>query len=372
MPAQAMQTKYTLLSRILPCYESSYIRLHKFTEECRLVVEARGGTPDKFTISLIGKTSVNGGDSIVVVRTCIGMMTFAASAMQWPALKNIGLLPDSDRRNAITTLLLRDLLSINAHFLESANFRHTSSSEAYFNVLRINFNDVELDVLHADEALLAAISKRTPLRLIVDRCIKHKLKVAMRFVVGARVISLKVLRSLRHSDVLLIDRDNRCSPRAKSNELQVDSSMSMEGDIAARVFVGSTDQLCARIFLRKRLMIMAEDLKLAAEGDVAAGEPDLALHRSEAHHKNHDEMAVAISQIHCRIEFELPGLVMTFSEITSLRSGSIVQLPNVVDQSCVGVKIEGQRIGSGELVSVGDRLGVRITELSLRDDKDCT
>jgi flagellar motor switch/type III secretory pathway protein FliN len=63
------------------------------------------------------------------------------------------------------------------------------------------------------------------------------------------------------------------------------------------------------------------------------------------------------------LEFEVGNLSLSLAELAALKPGYVFQLANRVVGAQVGIRANGTRIGQGELVAVGDVLGVQLLAL---------
>jgi type III secretion protein Q len=69
---------------------------------------------------------------------------------------------------------------------------------------------------------------------------------------------------------------------------------------------------------------------------------------------------VDIGQLEVPIQFELEGPILTLAEIGALGAGQVLQLPIPIDRALISLRVDGQLVGRGHLVAVGDWLGVRL------------
>jgi flagellar motor switch protein FliN len=70
-----------------------------------------------------------------------------------------------------------------------------------------------------------------------------------------------------------------------------------------------------------------------------------------------------IETVDVRVEAYLGGASASLATLTALKPGSVIELDESLAQP-VELRVNGRTIARGELVSIGDRLGVRITEIS--------
>jgi type III secretion protein Q len=63
------------------------------------------------------------------------------------------------------------------------------------------------------------------------------------------------------------------------------------------------------------------------------------------------------------LRFELAQWQASLADISQLAPGSVVDLGRPIDSQTISVWVEQRCIGNGQLVAVGDRLGVRLLEV---------
>ena len=73
--------------------------------------------------------------------------------------------------------------------------------------------------------------------------------------------------------------------------------------------------------------------------------------------------ADAADQIPVNLDFDLGNLAVPLGELASLKPGYVFELPNSLDSVRVVIRANGTRVGHGELVAVGDVLGVQLLGL---------
>jgi flagellar motor switch protein FliN/FliY len=74
------------------------------------------------------------------------------------------------------------------------------------------------------------------------------------------------------------------------------------------------------------------------------------------------ETDVALSQVSIPIVVEIGRIPITLQKLTELQSGNFLQLPP--SDNRVSLIAGGKKLATGELVYIGDALGVRITEIT--------
>jgi flagellar motor switch protein FliN/FliY len=73
--------------------------------------------------------------------------------------------------------------------------------------------------------------------------------------------------------------------------------------------------------------------------------------------------AAVIDSIEVALEAHLGDARLTVAELGALEPGSVIPLEAALNRA-VELRLNGVPVGRGELVAVGDRFGVRLTELA--------
>ena len=71
----------------------------------------------------------------------------------------------------------------------------------------------------------------------------------------------------------------------------------------------------------------------------------------------------AADSIPVSLDFDLGNLAVPLGELAALQPGYVFELPNSLDSVRVVIRANGTRVGHGELVAVGDVLGVQLLSL---------
>ena len=83
---------------------------------------------------------------------------------------------------------------------------------------------------------------------------------------------------------------------------------------------------------------MSEDIRPAAEGNAAA----------------------SLADVPVRLEFEIGNLSLPLGQLASLKPGFMFRLKGRADGVRVIIRANGAQVGHGELVAIGDSLGVQL------------
>lgn len=73
--------------------------------------------------------------------------------------------------------------------------------------------------------------------------------------------------------------------------------------------------------------------------------------------------AVPVNDLDIQLTFVVGHTTLTVGDLRSLAPGAVLELPSAVGDG-VAICANGKTIGRGELIEVGDRVGVRVTEFS--------
>ncbi len=195
-----------------------------------------------------------------------------------------------------------------------------------------------LDVLEARIA-----TQRLPLSRTVSA-----LRVPGRLALGSKTMRIATLRSLRAGDVVLRALDPRLSDwlatRDRSTEIHALWGTPGAPGIRVPVRVGAN-----------MMTLTGEPTMTEAEMDIPSEQPE-------------DQTAFDVSGLGLPIRFEVDTVAMPVSQLTALRPGYVVELAVPLADARIRLSAHGQTIGFGELVTVGEHLGVRILEMTHGDD----
>ncbi len=75
-----------------------------------------------------------------------------------------------------------------------------------------------------------------------------------------------------------------------------------------------------------------------------------------------------LSDLMLPVAFEIDTTALSLAELASMRPGYVVELAVPLMEATVRLVCHGQTVGSGQLVAIGEQLGVRINRMSTRND----
>jgi type III secretion protein Q len=190
------------------------------------------------------------------------------------------------------------------------------------------------------DALEALIARQcTPFATHVS-----EIAVPGRLQIGEKTMSVATLDSLRPGDVIL-----RAFPEAVSALLKKECASARMQVVWGRY---GTQQLRAIADVTHTLLTLSEDPTMSHDVQFNAPLTDSI------------DTPVEISQLDLPLKLEIDTVSMPVAQLSALRAGYVLELPTAVPDARIRLVTYGQTIGFGELVSVGDHLGVRLVQLS--------
>lgn len=213
-------------------------------------------------------------------------------------------------------------------------------------------NEIALDVAGSrrDAAALAAwlASRHMPAR----RALEGAVAVPADFSLGAAAMAARDLHALEPGAVVVMAArpESRCSVRVADRrflfERGEDGWRCIAADEAGRAL--------------PRLAVNATDGDTPMEDEPANATDDGDAGR--------DAPAIGIGDLSVAVEFDIGRVMVPLSELSRWQPGTVADLdpPQAGDGLEVTIRAGGEAIGSGDIVRIDDRIGVRITRLFLR------
>jgi type III secretion protein Q len=203
---------------------------------------------------------------------------------------------------------------------------------------------IECELGRLDDACVEAIAgclarQRVPLSRHTST-----IPVPGRLIVGAKTFRIDALRTLRPGDVLLrtLEPSLVASFAAPAEPIGLRALWGMPGAV----------QLAAPVRLEGKTLTLQ-------------GIPSMS-HETE----EHDDTAagadepIDIGELNLPVKFELDTIPMPVVQLSALRPGYVVELPVPIADARIRLTAYGQTIGTGELVTVGGQLGVRVLQMT--------
>lgn len=175
-----------------------------------------------------------------------------------------------------------------------------------------------------------------------------QLRFALNFCLGRTRISLREVREIRAGDIVSLETFD-----AKGPALRV---VACVGGTHGRRLVAIAEG--QRITLQP---MKGHDMNRDPHPEAtAAGEDD-------AFDDNTAPTLDRLDGLEVTLRFEVGELSVSLGELKALRPGHVFELPQPLNRSMVRILAHGNVLGKGQLVAVGDRLGVRVSEFAATD-----
>jgi len=350
----------------------------------------------------------------IVLAHLSGQLALHVDLARYPSLQILATPAEADHsgtqqslRNAIANALLAPLVdsfnasgagtwrvaSVQRATKESATFESDNTARLRIALMREGVAyetlfDIALPTLRLIETRLASFGDQQQRR---DLDAFATLGVPGRIALGARRVSIRALQKLRPGDVLL-----RTFSRATVLGLRGHGPLHLHaawGTPGLRCML-ATVALDGALLTLNDDPIMSEET-LQVEGDelprIDYGDPPLddvpheaaiatgteAPTMSETEEEAEEEAAPFtptsppdIGELDLPVQFEIDTLALPLSQVAALRRGYVIELDTPVTDARIKLVAHGQTIGHGELVSVGEHLGIRITGMAYASDTD--
>jgi type III secretion system apparatus protein YscQ/HrcQ len=211
-----------------------------------------------------------------------------------------------------------------------------------------------LEGLHASQATRAVqAALQTTDALPSGQTTLADCRVPGRIVLGARRLSIETLRALAPGDVLLRSLASTLSPLVAGAAEHAAASA-----IAAWGTPGLT-RLHAPVTIDKHTLLIVKEPTMTDKFDPAYPGDSLA--------SDQQESPIDIGELDLPVQFEVDTVALPLSQLYALRPGYVLELSTPVAEAQLKLVTHGQTIGYGELVTVGEHLGIRILKMAHGD-----
>ena len=260
---------------------------------------------------------------------------------------------DANLRATVSAILLEPLLKgfaqLGMQGVEVVSLeQNTEPVERPVECCAISFciGDVRYDAVldHIDDGWLDAFERR-----LGDHCMPlathiSEIEVRGRLLLGEKSISLTTLDSLQPGDIIL-----RALP-----------------DAVRAFFMKETASVRLPIVWghhgTRQLHAMAD---IADNVLTLTGNPTMSHDtRFNTPLTDSSDTLVEIDHLDLPLKLEIDTVSLPVAQLSALRAGYVLELPTALHDTRIRLVTYGQTIGFGELVTVGDHLGVRVVQLS--------
>jgi len=326
----------------------------------RLLCDARLGARLREVCGVGGwhvAPAADAGDDLcwIVLQYAGGRASIGLDAAAHPALASLAGESATPLACAVAGLLLTPLIALLESFGAAdvavvAVGRHGGEAPA----------SVVVRCLHDDRRYTCRLALPEPgwIDLIERRLALHRPPLPRRLgdilvpgylLVGEKRLAIGKLKRLRPGDVVL---------RFASHGLQELEGRSPVPALELHWGPGGTHRYVARATLDGPQLVLDTDPAMTYQND----RPDSDMPDAQTQ--------TSIDELDLPVRFEIETVALPLAQLSALRAGYVVELPRTIRDARVRLVSYGQLIGSGELVTVGEQLGVRIVEMFGSHDAD--
>lgn len=283
-------------------------------------------------------------ERLVLELSCAhGTLTLATDAAPWPALRLAALHPDPKTAVAVATALLQAALAAGAPLLP----------ELALNAIRleepVTTPTAPSPALMIDGMPVAMVGMSSELAATIAALLRDAGRGDAAGLLGLRLPARLRLfsRGLRWSRLCALDK----------------------GDI---VLSGQLRQAQGRwpislVFGTETTMQTKASAEIGANGTRLhiEGQPQRTDDSPQAAGMAHG-LSTALDDLQVPVAFEIDSTLLSLSEISTLGPGAVIELDVALANARVRLVSHGQTLGSGQLVAIGEQLGVRIERMGVR------
>jgi type III secretion protein Q len=270
------------------------------------------------------------------IRCAHGSADVALDPAQWPALQMAAGLADPDLARDVIDALLAPLMQNLAPLLPGAQVRAVRSyppqAVATCALPCVGQEQGEVSLVRLDSALTAHVDAVLRHDVAPDLRRFASLRMPMRITLFERLIRRQRLHDLRAGDVVLCGAARRSGSQWRAT---------------LKFGLGITMQAHADLDIDRSRAQLAAPPHLTDEG--------AAVDLSHA--------PAGIEDLQLPVAFEIDSARVSLGELASLGEGSVIELDVALLEASVRLVCHGQTLGVGQLVAIGDQLGVRVVRM---------
>ena len=270
-----------------------------------------------------------------------GSADVALDPHQWPGLQMATELPDATLALEVTAALLSPLLARLTRVLPAVEVRavrrYAPQAVTTCDVPAMALSRGEVALVRLDTSL--ATHLETQLRQSVNPDLEplRGLQVPTRLRLFERHLSSQRLRDIAPGDFVLCSPTQRAGTRWRA-------SLSFG--------LGITMQAHADLDIEQSRVHVTAAPRLVDE-DAASSRQGTALDTD------------GLADLQVPVAFEIDSARVSLGELAALGEGSVIELDVALLEASVRLVCHGQTLGIGQLVAIGDQLGVRIRRMGL-------
>jgi len=255
----------------------------------------------------------------------------AMDTRAWPALEVALALEDEADACAVASVLMAPWLNALAPLLASPRVvrRRRSNVASAAGMCVVVAPSIEVSLVRIDDATQAAM-RRALARMHTDVGKSlAALQMRPRLTLLRRVLPASTLCALRPGDIVLLDGKRHAT---RVFTLTLGKGMTMQVDSTLDPDTGQS----------------------VVSGKPAIGPEDAG-----------PDEAAALNELQLPVSFEVDTARISLAELANIRAGYVIQLDRPLREATVRLVCHGQTVGHGQLVAVGEQMGVRIVRMGL-------
>jgi type III secretion protein Q len=260
-----------------------------------------------------------------------GRFTIALDTRDHPALALALSLDDEDAACAVSSALLTPWLNALGTALPAPRIVHRRPCPLPPGAVHstVAHGAVQVHLLQVDASLHDTVCRSLAAVPSDAREAFAALRLQPRLRLLQRVLPIDVLHGLGPGDIVLLDGSRQSPPRFS---LTLGKGMTMQTD-------ATLDPATNQPIVTAAPHAAPED---AGPGDAAS-----------------------LDALQVPVSFEVDTARITLAEIASIRAGYVIELDRPIESAIVRLVCHGQTVGQGQLVAIGDQLGIRIVAMGL-------
>ncbi len=171
-------------------------------------------------------------------------------------------------------------------------------------------------------------------------------------IIGVRTLSVDTLNALEAGDVLLRSLFPHFDATLFSTDMPVTESRCAVAAWGARGHI----RIQVAVRIHDESFVIEKEFSMSEEVSQASAGIDVASH----------EEPTRIGELELPVQFEIDTVSLPIEQLSVLEPGYVIELPTAVRDAQLKLVVHGQTVGYGELVAVGEHLGVRIIRMAHR------
>jgi type III secretion protein Q len=176
-------------------------------------------------------------------------------------------------------------------------------------------------------------------------------------ILGVKRLPVETLRALEPGDVLLRATFPSLDAAQPGTSHDLSAPRARLRAVAAWGTPGLT-RVCAAVEIDGQSLVIVKEPNMSEELDPASADAGLAI----------DDPAdpIRIGELELPVQFEIDTVALPLAQLSALGPGYVLELPVPAADAQLRLVAHGQTIGYGELVTVGEHLGIRIIRMAHR------